>query len=800
MSRPTPRFRDSLKLKIKGFIENVERSLSPIPPSPNSEASAGQLQHGDSGSTQLNAPSTTTQGSRPTIQFGSPEVIIDTVAEVDAMEPSVSITNLLALVFVLRVITKKVMSRAVSGGKILTETKIGMDRVSQPGTAIPEDTENVVMINFNPTMDTSSVITPRRLNSSTRFSGRKDVLESLQEHFRPRSTGERRMFLLYGMGGIGKTQICLKFSEESSEIFSDIFWIDASSLDTIMVSIKGIARSSGAQAAGVDGSVEAVLLWIGSLMTQWLLIFDNADGAPEVVEEFLPPGSRGNILITSRNPSVRRITSANNSLELAEMQEEDAVTLLLKASCLDTLDEELREIAREIVSELYCLPLAVDQAGAAIESGLCSIGNYLQLFSEHRGDLMSNPSFLGASKYEKNVYGTWELSFNEIKHRAELSGGNADAAQSAILILQTCAFYHYDSISEDIFRFAAEESRKRDIEAEVELGLPLAITSLDYRLLPVGQDNKWDAYFFRKGLQVLLSFSLIKKQSTSEVFSIHPLVHSWSRDQLDEKEQQRLCRAAFIILSSGISTQKSQSQDYAFESSLYLHIKANEQYSSEIGLQEKYFDDAYSRLQQVFYAAGDWSKTEKLGLEIMDVNKRILGADHPSTLISMENLAQIYSRQKQWAKAEELQEQVLDIKQGMLGANHLDTLRSMENLASTYSEQGHWKMAEEMQVQVLKMQNKVLGAEHPDNLRIVRDLTSMYSSQGCWRAAEAMLVQVLNVRKTLLGDEHPETLKSKENLAKTQDALGQKAKEMMAKEMKAAEYPNTRSMSDMAFK
>ncbi|KAF8165882.1 P-loop containing nucleoside triphosphate hydrolase protein [Crassisporium funariophilum] len=613
-------------------------------------------------------------------------------------------------------------------------------------------------------MDTS-LVTPRRLNSSTRFSGRKDVLESLQEHFRPRSTGERRMFLLYGMGGIGKTQICLKFSEESSEIFSDIFWIDASSLDTIMASIKGIARSSGAKAAGVDGSVEDVLHWIGSLMTQWLLIFDNADGAPEVVEEFLPPGSRGNILITSRNPSVRRITSANNSLELAEMQEEDAVTLLLKASCLDTLDEELREIAREIVSELYCLPLAVDQAGAAIESGLCSIGNYLQLFSEHRGDLMSNPSFLGASKYEKTVYGTWELSFNEIKHRAELSGGNADAAQSAVLILQTCAFYHYDSISEDIFRFAAEESRKRDIEAEVKLGLPLAITSLDYRLLPVDQDNKWDAYFFRKGLQVLLSFSLIKKQSTSEVFSIHPLVHSWSRDQLDKEEQQRLCRAAFIILSSGISTQKSQSQDYAFESSLYLHIKANEQYSSEIGLQEKYFDDAYSRLQQVFYAAGDWSKTEKLGLEIMDANKRILGADHPSTLISMENLAQIYSRQKQWVKATDLQVQVLDIKKGMLGTNHLDTLKSMEILAITYCKRGLFGLAKQLHKQFLDVQEKELGAERPDTIRSMESLAFTYMELAEFTEAHELQSHVVDLRMVVLGAEHPSTLESIDNLA-----------------------------------
>jgi len=60
----------------------------------------------------------------------------------------------------------------------------------------------------------------RKPNSSPFFTGRKDVLDQLGKMFVHRVNSNlmvRRSCLLWGMGGIGKTQICLKFAEEMSE-------------------------------------------------------------------------------------------------------------------------------------------------------------------------------------------------------------------------------------------------------------------------------------------------------------------------------------------------------------------------------------------------------------------------------------------------------------------------------------------------------------------------------------------------------------------------------------------------------
>ena len=56
-------------------------------------------------------------------------------------------------------------------------------------------------------------------NSSLIFTGRQDVLDKLEKIFTHQVTSRpmlRRSCLLWGMGGIGKTQICLKFIEEMS--------------------------------------------------------------------------------------------------------------------------------------------------------------------------------------------------------------------------------------------------------------------------------------------------------------------------------------------------------------------------------------------------------------------------------------------------------------------------------------------------------------------------------------------------------------------------------------------------------
>src|SRR3984893_19134796 len=163
--------------------------------------------------------------------------------------------------------------------------------------------------------------------------------------------------------------------------FWRIYWIDATNDETVKFSYQTIAGSPEATASGVK-DMPSVIHWLAQMGSNWLLIFDNADGKPSMVSKYLPPGDRGNVLITSRNPGMKQNVSDGAWIEVDDMVEEDAISLLLKAASLDNTSEKLRQASKPIVKELCFLPLAVDQAGAAIACDLCDMNDSLQMYSE----------------------------------------------------------------------------------------------------------------------------------------------------------------------------------------------------------------------------------------------------------------------------------------------------------------------------------------------------------------------------------------------------------------------------------
>ena len=533
------------------------------------------------------------------------------------------------------------------------------------------------------------------------------------------------------------------------------------------MSLKGISSIPAAQASGLDGSAESVLKWISGIQEEWLIVFDNADDlSPGVVAKFIPPGNGGNILITTRNPSMRRLIASENVIEINEMEEADAVTLFLKASCLDASAKHL-QVAKDIVASLGCMPLAVDQAGAYIEAGKCDINEYLRQFSSHRQTLMLDASFRGASDYDRTVYGAWDLSFKEIEKRAagQSSGGNALAAKAAILILGICAFFHHSNISEDIFQSAAEESGKY-VDSELDEKLPYAVNSLDRTLLALDNDGHWDNFIYKQGISVLLSFSLIKRDQSLKMLSVHPLIHCWSREQMSKIKQQKMYEIGTIILSCAIS-QKLTSYDYRLRQLIFSHIKANELHGSEMGLTKQYYDDKCNNFRFVMQEIGDLNNAEQLAIQAFNMRKKLLGAENPLTILSMEELAKTYHVQRKLSEAEELGIQVLDMRKRLFGAEHPDTILSMGNLARTYHHQKKLSEAEKLELQVLDIWRKLLGAEHQVTISSMANLARTYCRQGKLNEAEQLEVQVLDMRKRLLGAKHPDTISSMGNLAKT---------------------------------
>ena len=311
--------------------------------------------------------------------------------------------------------------------------------------------------------------------------------------------------------------------------FSDILWIDASSNMTIELALMQIAQDKNAPDEAKKSS-ESVLKWIAQ-RNNWLMVYDGADGHYQIVETFLPPGDGGNIVITSRNVGLKRISL--KSQKIVEMPEEEASSLLLKSAALDGMSEH-NGLVRKLVSELGGIPLALDQAGAYMLTTECGIANYLELFAKHKHALMSNFEFKGASNYDRTTYGTWDISIETIEKMATNdTGQKALAAQSAIQILRIFAFLDNANIPLELFKSAAENYMKRDVDEESHSNHPL-----DHKTLFLSNDGIWEEMKFLTGIQVLISFSLIEVHS--QLYSMHLLVHSWSRNRIPKSEMMNV--------------------------------------------------------------------------------------------------------------------------------------------------------------------------------------------------------------------------------------------------------------------
>jgi tetratricopeptide (TPR) repeat protein len=91
----------------------------------------------------------------------------------------------------------------------------------------------------------------------------------------------------------------------------------------------------------------------------------------------------------------------------------------------------------------------------------------------------------------------------------------------------------------------------------------------------------------------------------------------------------------------------------------------------------------------------------------------VLGAEHPDTLVTVDNLAYLYASQGRYGEAEPLCQRALAARERVAGAEELGTLGSVNNLAYLYQRQGRYGEAEPLYQRATLGAERVLGANHP---------------------------------------------------------------------------------------
>lgn len=153
----------------------------------------------------------------------------------------------------------------------------------------------------------------------------------------------------------------------------------------------------------------------------------------------------------------------------------------------------------------------------------------------------------------------------------------------------------------------------------------------------------------------------------------------------------------------------------------------------------------------------DFKAAESIQRYIWDTSARVLGGQHPDTLLAMDNLAVTVRHLGKRSEAMALAQQAMKVKTAF-GIDDPRVTSVYSNCASAKYLAGNTQGAVEIERTLLETRKKALGPDHPDTLAVMNNLAASLKDMGDLQAAEELYREVLQLRQSSLGPHHTKTV------------------------------------------
>jgi tetratricopeptide (TPR) repeat protein len=575
-----------------------------------------------------------------------------------------------------------------------------------------------------------------------------------------------------------------------------VFWVPAISRASFELAYREIGHRL--RIPGIDDDNADVKKLVRDRLSlpsagDWIIVVDNADDfnvllgadgeqkATHLVD-WLPRSNRGSILFTTRDSKMAaRLTRGNQNIYLAKLGATEAGEMLRRRIAKKHLIGDETTVD-ELLEKLDCLPLAITQATAFINTNEVTVARYLRLFQDTSAAEIFSKKFYDNSRYDSEshvdydgmdstIARTWHISFEQMRKQDPLAA-------------------EYLSFMACIDRINIPESI-----------LPPEHSGLD-QLESIG---------------TLIGYAFITRQQqaygtgTEDLYDMHRLVHMASVLWLDgHKERAPWSSKALDRLIDIVPNEGHEGREVWI---LYLP-HAIYVADHDPTMTDPLKAAILNRVGRCQATLGQHSVAEATHRRAFSLKLNSLGEDHPQTLATMNEIGQALSDQGKYAAAEEIHRKTLKKRHAVLGDNDRWTLVSMNNLAAVLRYQGKYDDSESMYRKTLELQKRLLepghqdilastgnlalvlhdkrknheaeklyrealegrikqhGREHPITMSIVSNLASVLSSQGKKPEAISLTREALKYEEVALGHDHPSTLISLNNLATFLNAKG----------------------------
>ncbi|MFF0547264.1 tetratricopeptide repeat protein [Nocardia thailandica] len=560
------------------------------------------------------------------------------------------------------------------------------------------------------------------------FVGRTDELDRLDAAL----TGDAAPVVVaavHGLGGVGKSSLVAHWIATRAHGGRPVVWIRADSAQNVE---QGLAEFASrlqpmlAEVLTVPDLAERAMQWLAT-HTGWLLVLDNVENPADIAALSKRTRGKGRVVITGRLSLPWQPGATVLSLDV--LAPDDAETLLVGlATALGPRD---LDGVTELCAALGYLPLAIEQAGAYLgQDRFTTIRGYLKKLTDQPGPTMDRAAV--GTDPQRTIARIWRVTLDRI----------ADIDPTAVELLQTLAWYAPDQIPITL----CHNINNDDSSVETDAAAALA---------------------------VLAAYNMITPHPDSESLSIHRLVQTVARTP-DPTDPHRSPEAiehahhqAIETLHTSLPDRRNPATWPAWRA-LLPHIDALTSHTTvttslvairnHTGLflnDQGLHVNALSHLQT---AATD--------------SERVLGENHPDTLITRNNLATAYRSAGRFTEAIPLYEHTLTDSERVLGENHPSILTTRSNLAYAYESAGRVREAILLYERTLTDSERVLGEDHPSILTTRNNLAAAYRSAGRVREAIPLYERTLTDSERVLGEDHPSTLTTRNNLAAAYESAG----------------------------
>ena len=462
---------------------------------------------------------------------------------------------------------------------------------------------------------------------------------------------------LYGMGGVGKTQLALAYAQRHRDDYQLGWWVPAETELGMVTALADLGTM-----LGLPADLSPAMLAAGARdalgeRSGWLVIFDNVPD-PAAVAKFLPGAGGGHVLVTSRDSAWQGIA---DPVPVDLLPHEDAVGLLLRR----TGDQD-QQAAAQLAEKLGRLPLALEQAAAYAASERLPLARYLELFTQRRAELLALGRPLA---YHGTVAAAFTLAIDH------LQATNPAAGQ----LLELCALLAPDEIPLPLL-----------LSQPRLLPEPLATAVAD----PL-RSGEVVGVLYRQGLLT---------RDTGDTARLHRLVQDVTITHLAPADRLQRTVETVELLVGLFPWQGRNPDGWPRSAQLLAHAQVVFDHARAVQLTSSALSELLNRTGAYLRGSGlNLRLARELDAQALAMNERLHESDHRRVANSLTFLANDLSELGEHERARELYEQAVVMSQRLYQGDHPEVARSLNNVANSLWNLEEHERARELHEQGLEM-------------------------------------------------------------------------------------------------